>query len=50
MNGVPVITDKMVLAPTQGHPEDDGAAIVLQDVMPRSPPGAKVILARPDQG
>jgi len=46
VNGVPVITDKMVLDPTQGQLYHDGTTIVLQDALPARDRREEVILAR----
>ena len=44
MNDAPIIANKMRLLTIEAHAQYDGAALVLEDVLPRRPAGAQIIL------
>ena len=50
VNGVAIVTNKMMLDPTQRQHYHDGAAIVLQDALPARIGWGEVILADPCKG
>ena len=48
MDDAPIAANKMRLPTIEAHAQNDGAALVLEDVLPRRTARAKIILAGPD--